>query len=184
MARKSKDLTDQEKMQIYNEVQSCLLFRREIAEMHDISLWTIRVVVNEIQELINVKIKGIVPKRPTLCPLCGGKVKLNRCDKKKSRSGFVYYCTRCYAWVGTSTRNPLDALGQLAGKEIRKKRRDLHKWFDKLWSNHSERETYYCRLAKALNIDRDSCHFALMSMEQLEQAEKIVKEWWIEKYDI
>lgn len=179
--RRSSQLTHQEKMQIYNEVNSSEYYLTEISEKFNISIYTIKKVFKEIHELIRYKIYGEPPKQPTVCNICGGKVKLNRCNKQKSRSGFVYYCTKCYAWVGTSPRNPMEALGELAGKDIRHKRRELHQWFDKLWNNRNEREMYYDKLA--VELGKSECHFSQMTMEELEKAEKIVKKWWIEKYD-
>ena len=174
-------LTHQEKMAIYNDIKSDIYYQKEICERHNISVYTLKNVEKEIYQLIRYKLYGEVPKFPTECNVCGGKVKFNACSKDKSRSGFVYYCTNCHAWVGTSPRFPKEALGELANKDIRKKRRDLHVWFDKLWKNHDEREKYYNRLAKELG--KTECHFSQMSMEELEKAEKIVKKWWMEKYD-
>lgn len=174
-------LTHPEKMSIYNDVRSESYYLKEICEKHRISIYTLKKVKTEIHQLIRYKLYGEVPKFPTHCNICGGKVKFNRCDKFKSRSGFVYYCTQCHAWVGTSPAKPTEALGELANKEMRKKRRDLHEWFDKLWVNRADREKYYDKLAVALG--KSECHFSQMSMEELEKAKKIVKKWWLEKYD-
>ena len=64
------------------------------------------------------------------------------------------------------------------------KRNEVHQWFDKLWKNHKERDEYYIRLGKQLNLNYDECHFSLMNEEQLDKALAIVKKWWWEKYDI
>lgn len=180
--KRSSQLSHQDKMQIYNEVQSNRYYKTEVARKHNLSIYTLNVVVQEIHDLIRYKIYGEPPKKPKFCNLCGGKVRFNRCDREKSRSGFVYYCTQCHAWVSTSPRNPREALGELANKEMRKRRRDLHQWFDKLWRNKAEREMYYDRLAVALG--KNECHFSQMSMAELDKAEQIVKKWWLEKYDI
>lgn len=60
---------------------------------------------------------------------------------------------------------------------------ELHRWFDKLWGNHQEREMLYDKLAQQLNIPIEQCHFSTMSKEQLEKALTIIKKWWFEKYD-
>ena len=60
---------------------------------------------------------------------------------------------------------------------------EAHKWFDKLWKNHEERDNYYIRLANELNIPYEECHFSTMSLEQIEKALPIIKKWWFEKYD-
>ena len=65
-----------------------------------------------------------------------------------------------------------------------KKKNEVHQWFDKLWRNHNERDQYYIRLAGELGLTYEECHFSLMNEEQLDKALKIVKKWWMEKYDI
>lgn len=179
--RRYSQLSHPEQMQIYNEVKSCQFYKTEICAKFNISLYTLEKVVEEVQILIDYKIHGIPPKHPKICNVCGGKVKLNRCDKFKSKSGFVYYCTECHSWVGTSLRNPKEALGELGTKEVRLKRRELHQWFDKLWKNGRERAYYYDRLSVALG--KSECHFSQMTMEELEKAEQLVKKWWFEKFD-
>ena len=170
------------KMQIYNEFHSGSYHYTDLAKKHKLSVYMVKQVINEINDLIRYKIYGEPPKQPKVCNICGGKVKFNRCDREKSRSGFVYYCTNCYAWVSTSPKYPRQALGELANKDMRKRRYDLHQWFDKLWSNKKEREYYYDKLAIVLG--KSECHFSQMTMEELDKAEKIVKKWWLEKYDI
>ena len=174
-------LSHPEKMAIYNDINYGKYYLKEICAKHNITIYTLKKVQKEIYQLIRYKIYGEVPKYPTECNICGGRVKFNKCSKDKSRSGFVYYCTQCHAWVGTSPRFPRQALGELANKDMRKRRRDLHEWFDKLWANRQEREIYYDKLAAELGMS--DCHFSQMSMEELDKAEKIVKKWWLEKYD-
>lgn len=64
------------------------------------------------------------------------------------------------------------------------KKNEIHQWFDKLWKNHEERDKYYIRLGKELDLSYEECHFSLMNEEQLNKALIIVKKWWWEKYDI
>lgn len=180
--RKIKDLSHQEKMEIYNKLNSGQFYKKELMNEFNITLGTLNKVYKETYDLIRYKIYGEPPKEPKVCNLCGGKVKLNRCDKSKSRSGFVYYCTKCHAWVGTHPNNPKQALGELAYSDIRGMRKELHKWFDKLWRNHQERKVLYDKLAKELG--KDTCHFAQMDKGELDQALTIVKKWWFQKFDI
>lgn len=121
-------------------------------------------------------------KYPTKCNLCGGEVIYNRANTFKSRSGFVYWCKSCHAWVGTYPHSPKEAMGLLADYETRVARRDVHRWFDKLWKNHEERVYWYKRLADALQMEE--CHFSQMNKEELSRATEIIKKWWLEKYDI
>lgn len=172
-------LTHQQRMSIYNEVKSDLFLKKEIKVKHNISDYTLNKTVREIEKLIQYKLYGVVPKEPTECNICGGKVKFNKCSK--SKSGFAYYCTNCHAWVGTSTKNPREALGELGNHETRTLRRELHTWFDKLWRNREERAMYYDKLAVALN--KSECHFSQMTTEELKKSLELVKKWWFEKYD-
>lgn len=122
--------------------------------------------------------------KPTKCNLCGGKVIYNQASKDKSVSGFVYYCTECHAWVGTYPHDKEIAYGPLADFDTRKKRAEIHDWFDKLWHNHEERELLYGKLAKELGLEKEDCHFGNMDGEMLDKALVIIKKWWLEKYDI
>lgn len=121
--------------------------------------------------------------KPNSCNLCGGKVVLIYVGKEHSRSGYIYKCEGCGASVGTSVRNHLESLGTLATLETKKKRREAHLWFDKLWTTRKEREQLYHLLAQALGIPREECHFGTMSDELLDKAIEIIKKWWLEKYD-
>lgn len=179
--KRSSQFSHPEKMQIYNEFQRHIEPMKVVADKFNITTYTLKSIVQEIEELIRYKIYGEPPKQPKVCNICGGKVKFNRCDTFKSKSGFVYYCTKCHSWVGTSPRKPKEALGELGNKETRLKRQELHRWFDKLWRNHSDREYYYDRLAKELG--KSDCHFSQMTMEELNKSLEIVKKWWFEKYD-
>lgn len=179
--RKLKDLSHQEKMQIYNNEKLGMYYVKTICNQLDISFYTYKKAYADIEELIKKEIDSECDKHPTVCNICGGKVLFNKCDKQKSRSGFVYYCTNCYAWVGTYPHNPTEAMGYLANKETRQRRANLHRWFDKLWRNHEEREIYYDKLAKELGLQE--CHFAQLSDKQMDRAEELIKKWWFEKYD-
>lgn len=121
--------------------------------------------------------------KPTKCNLCGGVVIYNRADKLKSLSGFVYYCTNCHAWVGTYPHDKEIAYGPLGDFETRKKRAEIHDWFDKLWLNHEERQKCYQELASKLGIEVDECHFGRFDSDMLDKAFVIVKQMWREKFD-
>lgn len=122
-------------------------------------------------------------KHPTICNVCGGKVILINTGFDYDRGDYIYKCVNCGASVGTHPKT-IDALGTLANNEMKLKRREVHVWFDRLWNNHQEREELYCKLAKELQIEKEECHFALMSMEMLDKTLEIVKKWWLAKYDI
>jgi hypothetical protein len=121
--------------------------------------------------------------KPTKCNLCGGVVIFNQASKDKSASGYVYYCTNCHAWVGTYPHDKEIAYGQLANFETRKKRAELHDWFDRLWRNHDERTMWYQKLANELGIDIEYCHIGMFDEPLCDKALVIVKKWWLEKFD-
>lgn len=121
-------------------------------------------------------------KRPTICNICGGEVILINTNVRNARTRFIYKCTQCGASVGTHPKT-FDALGTLADRETKAKRREVHEWFDNLYETHEERESLYEKLAIALGIDKDECHFGLMDIEMLERALVIIKKWWLEKFD-
>ena len=68
-------------------------------------------------------------------------------------------------------------------EKIRNRKHEAHTWFDKLWNNHIERDMYYRRLGKEMNLSYEDCHFSKMNDEQLEQAIEIIKKMWLEKFD-
>ena len=121
-------------------------------------------------------------EHPKICNVCGGKVILIKTKLKYSRSGYIYKCLKCGASVGTHP-NTTNALGTLGDKEMKSLRREAHVWFDKLYRNHEDRQEWYDKLAAELGIEKENCHFAWMPKEMLETAIKIIKKWWLEKYD-
>lgn len=122
-----------------------------------------------------------IPTHPKVCNLCGGKVVFQK--NKKTNSGWCYHCSKCGAWVGTHKNDPTVALGTLANAETRKKRIQLHKFLDDFWKNHNEREKLYQKLADELGIEKENCHIAQFDIVMLEKAEKILIQWWRERYD-
>lgn len=128
-------------------------------------------------------IQSYVNEKPTICNICGGKVILIKTGQNYARSEYIYKCIECGASVGTHPKTDI-ALGTLADSDTKAKRRELHTWFDNLWDKHEDREIWYEKLAKEMNIPREQCHIGIMTKEQLDLAIKIVKQWWLEKYDI
>lgn len=68
-------------------------------------------------------------------------------------------------------------------RKVKDKRKECHDWFDKLWRNGKERDMLYGKLANALGITKEQCHFATLSEEQLDKVLSLLKTWWREKYD-
>jgi len=122
----------------------------------------------------------MIDKHPTKCNICGGKVIWTKHPKKECA---CYLCTECGAYVLTHKRKPKEALGILANEETRIKRVQVHRLFDRFWKTQKFRKRMYKKLAYAMGIEEDDCHFALMGLEQLNQAEQILLSWWRNKYD-
>lgn len=68
--------------------------------------------------------------------------------------------------------------------ERQEKRKIAHLWFDRLWRNHEERDEYYKKLAAEMKIPYEKCHFSLMNEKQLDEAIKIIKRMWWNKFDV
>ena len=115
---------------------------------------------------------------PTICNLCGGKVKLipnKRIYGKSYGSGYCYFCTKCGAYVGTHKPRPLEAMGILANEQMRKLKMECHEMFDKLWTTQNERRGCYHKLANRMGIHLSECHFGYFNIRQLNEALQILK---------
>lgn len=123
-----------------------------------------------------------INKKPKVCNLCGGEVKLipnsQIYNGRSYGSGFCYLCTECGAYVGTHRKRPFEAMGILADKDMRQMKMKCHEIFDQKWKDkkhkHHARNLAYTRLAKKMGIDVDDCHFGYMDMEQLNKAYEIL----------
>ena len=106
------------------------------------------------------------------CPICGG----SSIRLIQDRYGYRYECDTCQASVGChkGTTRPL---GVLADEDTKKLRIKCHELFDKKWRNRRERNALYKQMADLMGISPESCHFALMSKEQLEKAVSILNDW-------
>lgn len=121
---------------------------------------------------------------PKICNICGGKVEYISNANIYGRTygnGFCYRCQKCGAYVGTHVPRPRQALGILANEEMRKMKMACHEIFDSMWRNHKQRERCYRRLAEAMGIPTEECHFGYFDSEQLASAYKILREWVEEK---
>ena len=117
---------------------------------------------------------------PDTCNICGGKVIFTDNSVvygRKYGSGKCYLCTQCGAYVGTHKPHPDAALGLLADKEMRQLKIACHDIFDQLWSNHSERNQAYKKLAEEMGIEFSECHFGYFTISQLNTAYQILQSW-------
>lgn len=122
------------------------------------------------------------------CKLCGGHVIYtdNAILYTESKGlGVCYYCEDCHASVlcnkqrkeiledGTEVYSPLGILGT---KETRQLRIRCHQILDSTWrlNRAMKRSTAYRKLAIAMGIPYESCHFSWMNTEQLAYALEIL----------
>lgn len=117
---------------------------------------------------------------PTTCPICQGNVrygKMSEFNIPAYQSGYCYYCEKCKAYVGTHKRNRRIALGVMADDETRYLRSKCHEEFDRHWEMTYQKNLCYSRLAKALEIRKDDCHFGFMDKDMLKKSLQIMSEW-------
>ena len=129
----------------------------------------------------------MIDLHPTRCNLCGGPV-IFTSNKivygKEYGSGKCYYCTSCHAYVGTHKPRPTEALGLLANQEMRNARMQCHALFDTFWKSksnsrqrHIARNKTYQKLADAMQIPREECHFGYFDLPTLQKAYSIMLSW-------
>ena len=131
-----------------------------------------------------------VDTHPKICNICGGEVEFventkiyGNYLKYGKKSGWCYHCKKCGAVVGTHIKNPTEALGLLANKEMADARQKAHAMFDKFWKNKKQRTEAYQKLAIEMGVPEEECHFAYFDLEQLKKSYQILLRWWREKYD-
>ena len=127
---------------------------------------------------------------PKTCNICGGPVEYTTLErvyghflKYGKKSGHCYHCKSCGAVVGTHVDRPLEAYGLLANQEMAVLRQRNHDMFDHFWKNRAERTKMYKKLADAMGIPFEECHFGYFNVEELEKSYQILLKWWWEKYD-
>jgi len=90
-------------------------------------------------------------------------------------NGRCYKCTNCDAYVGVHSGTQVP-LGRLANSELRELKKECHALFDPVWkiNKNIKREQAYGRLANALGIPRNECHFGWFDKEMLLKAKSIL----------
>lgn len=122
-----------------------------------------------------------------VCPYCGGKSKLIDSKEIYGKSyGNMYCCKKCDAYVGVHQGTEI-ALGRLANKELRLKKKEAHSLFDPLWrkkmdidnvSKHEARTSAYKWLSETLNIDPKFCHIGMMDVDQCNEVIQLCKKYY------
>lgn len=121
---------------------------------------------------------------PRKCNICGGKVIYTKNDYvygKQLGSGFCYFCTQCFAYVGTHKSRPKEALGLLADEQMRKGKMYCHEIFDSFWKGKNKarykRTRLYWYLADELGIPVEYAHFGYFDLDLLRKAYKVLLRW-------
>lgn len=119
------------------------------------------------------KVRDRVPV-PDVCPHCGGTVALVNNSviyggQAYGRWPWAYLCSGCNAYVGTHPETDLP-LGTLATKPIREARKRAKEQFNSFWQGKMSRSKAYSRLAGAMGIPPEKCHFAWFDIAQCEAA--------------
>lgn len=119
---------------------------------------------------------GILKKRTIHCPYCGAKATLHPSryvygDTAKT-NGFVYVCDRyprCDAYV-SAHRKSRQPMGTLADRDLRNKRIQAHKAFDRMWkSGHMKKWQAYKWMQGVLDLDERQAHIAMFSEYMCDQ---------------
>lgn len=80
--------------------------------------------------------------------------------------------------MGTHKPWPDKALGILSNKEMRNAKESCHALFDSYWQNGKiKRKAAYNKLADALGIPVEQCHFGYFDMDMLNRAYAIIQSW-------
>lgn len=112
---------------------------------------------------------------PPRCPYCGRHSILRPASLVHGEdvtTKFLYVCSRypvCDSYVGVHERT-LEPLGTLAGPELRHKRIQAHRWFDRIWqSGIMSRDDAYQWLRYSFGLTGAYAHIGVFSDYYCEQ---------------
>lgn len=100
--------------------------------------------------------------------------------------GWVWGCRQCEAWVGVH-KGTSKALGRLANAELRKYKKQAHKYFDWLWQQKMKRQNLpknvartagYEWLAKELDIEKRYCHIGMFDVDDCKRVIELCKKYY------
>lgn len=113
------------------------------------------------------------------CKFCGGKAYVVSNSSKEN----YYRCPICGA------SRPCTSKGYIIGKYPWRSIKQLewaeraHLLMDELCSTREETAELYIKLAKAIKIPLNKCHFRTMSISQMIKAYEVLKKWVKDKRD-
>jgi hypothetical protein len=122
------------------------------------------------------------------CPYCNQPTQYVDSKRVYTKSyGMIYLCEPCGAWVGVH-KGTNTALGRLANRELRKWKKDAHKYFDPLWqkkmkqvySKTKARHKAYTWLAEQMGLSIKDTHIGMFDVEQCKQVIEICKRYYHE----
>lgn len=148
-----------------------------LSEEYPFEFPTINIPVPKVDKRIDL--------RPVTCDLCNGRVKLLRnSNKAVNGSKFAYVCQSCGAYVGTYDHDPTCAKGIISNAEMRRERAKCHRLFDRHWKmsgsdKRKARSLCYQRLAEEMHLPKEECHFSLLRLPELLEAEQVMETWQI-----
>lgn len=101
-----------------------------------------------------------------ICPYCGSETELIDSGEIYGHSyGPAWMCKPCGAYVGCHP-NTTTALGRVANAELRKAKRQAHKYFDLIWKNDlMRRYAAYGWLSEQLGLPREYTHIGMFKIE-------------------
>ncbi len=124
-----------------------------------------------------------------ICPYCQSEaVYVDSSEVYGTSYGMIYLCRPCRAWVGVH-KGTDRALGRLANAELRKWKREAHKWFDPLWrakekkgfTRRQARNDAYDWLCYELGILREHTHIGMFDVDQCRKVVEICKKFYSPK---
>ncbi|TXI88438.1 MAG: hypothetical protein E6Q36_05610 [Chryseobacterium sp.] len=117
------------------------------------------------------------------CPYCQESTEFVDSSSVYSQSyGMIYICRPCKAWVGVHKDTNV-ALGRLAKIDLRKKKKEAHHYFDKLWNKKIEkgfkkgkaRGIAYKWLSVQLGIPKEETHIGWFDIDMCQRVIDICK---------
>lgn len=126
------------------------------------------------------------------CPYCNRPTEYVDSKRVYMKSyGMIYLCEPCGSWVGVH-KGTDKALGRLANRELRKWKKNAHKYFDPLWQKKMKqgykkgdaRYLAYRWLSVQMGIDFAVTHIGMFDVDQCKQVIEICKRYYHESATI
>lgn len=125
-----------------------------------------------------------------VCPYCDGATEyVDSAVVYYGKSyGMIYLCKPCNAWVGVH-KGTDTALGRLANNELRKWKKEAHRYFDGLWkkkmtqgfTKQESRTAAYIWLSSKMGIEPEYTHIGMFDVTQCKQVVEICRPFYKSK---